>query len=75
MVIGPASAECDNSFDGVVSEALFTTGTLRYRIKIGGTGISILVRIPSHPGEEVLKEGTPIQLGWDVHMSTLLATP
>ncbi|MBS7541005.1 ABC transporter ATP-binding protein [Ancylobacter lacus] len=73
IILGEAARGRDNHFLGTVEEAVFTTGTLRYRIRLPGSDGVITVRVPSHPGIELLSPGTGIDIGWDAAMAVIIA--
>ncbi|GLK86129.1 ABC transporter ATP-binding protein [Ancylobacter defluvii] len=73
IAIGASARERDNHFLGVVEEAVFTTGTLRYRVRLPGTDGALTVRVPSHPGIELLPPGASVDIGWDATMAVTIA--
>ena len=73
ILLGPAAEQADNRFAGRVEEALFTTGSLRYRVRINGSSTVLTLRVPSHPGAEVLACGSAVTVGWNCDMTVLLA--
>ncbi|MCS0501211.1 ABC transporter ATP-binding protein [Ancylobacter mangrovi] len=73
IVLGPAARERDNHFLGVVEEAVFTTGSLRYRVRLPGSDSVLTVRVPSHPGIELLAPGSSVDVGWDATMAVTIA--
>jgi len=64
VVIGEAAATLDNSFEGRIEDTVYTTGSVRYRVRLDGTGHLITARIPSHPDILLMQPGEPVKIGW-----------
>ncbi|MCK0198142.1 ABC transporter ATP-binding protein [Ancylobacter sp. 6x-1] len=73
ILVGAEARGRDNHFLGVVEEAVFTTGTLRYRIRLPGTDGVLTVRVPSRPGIELLAPGASVDIGWDASMAVTIS--
>ncbi|WP_158816866.1 ABC transporter ATP-binding protein [Methylocapsa sp. S129] len=63
VVLGAAS-KCANSFSGVIEEVLYTTGSIRYRVRLADTQTLLTARIPSHPDIALLAHGERVEVGW-----------
>ncbi|MCB4767127.1 ABC transporter ATP-binding protein [Ancylobacter sp. Lp-2] len=73
IALGAAAQGRDNRFLGTVEEAVFTTGTLRYRVRLPGSDGLVTVRVPSLPGIELLAPGSSVEIGWDAAMAVTIA--
>jgi putative spermidine/putrescine transport system ATP-binding protein len=63
VIVGDAADKLDNSYDGVITEALYTAGSVRYRITtLGGSGL--VSRILPHTGFTLYSVGTRVKVGW-----------
>jgi putative spermidine/putrescine transport system ATP-binding protein len=71
--LGKDALGSDNVFDGVVEDAVFTTGSVRYRITLARTDHSLTARTPSRPGIEVMQAGQPVKVGWNRDAALLLS--
>jgi len=72
VVIGDDAASCANSFAGTVTESVFTTGSVRYRVRLDDTAVVITARLPSHPGIALMSVGTRTRLGWRPESAALV---
>lgn len=70
--LGAAAGQCDNQFEAQVMEAMFTTGSVRYRVRLERSGALLTVRVASHPAIELLPAGTTVAVGWNTHMAALV---
>jgi putative spermidine/putrescine transport system ATP-binding protein len=70
--LGAAAAGCDNQFEARVVEAMFTTGSVRYRVRLERSGALLTVRVASHPALELLATGTAVRVGWNTAMAALV---
>lgn len=70
--LGVAAGQCDNQFEAQVMEAMFTTGSVRYRVRLERSGALLTVRVASHPAIELLPAGTTVAVGWNTHMAALV---
>jgi putative spermidine/putrescine transport system ATP-binding protein len=71
MLLGHDADKADNSFDGIVEDAVFTTGSVRYRLKLAGTNHTLTARIPSRPDVVLMRPGQSVRVGWH-HREALL---
>lgn len=71
IVLGAKAKDLRNCYQGLVTEATFTTGSVRYRVTIGNN-IPLTVRVATHPGIPLVDPGTSVPVGWDpASVSTL----
>lgn len=70
--LGVAARGCANQFTATVVEAMFTTGSVRYRVRLEQSGALLTMRVASHPAIELLATGTTVQVGWDTAMAALV---
>jgi putative spermidine/putrescine transport system ATP-binding protein len=71
IVIGEAAAGLANSFAALVIEAVFTTGSVRYKVRIGDDKV-LTVRTPVSPGAALYEPGTTMKVGWDAQAMCVL---
>jgi putative spermidine/putrescine transport system ATP-binding protein len=64
VLLGPEARGADNVFQGVVEEAVYTAGSIRYRVRVGEGRAVVTVRRPSRPGTRLLSPGTQVEVGW-----------
>ena len=64
VVLGPQARGLDNCFEGLVEDAVYTAGTIRYRVRLARHGSVLLVRVPSRLGISVMSPGESVDLGW-----------
>jgi putative spermidine/putrescine transport system ATP-binding protein len=62
----------ENRFRGTVSEAVYTAGSIRYRVKIAD-GVVLTLRVQSRHGVRVYAVGDPVEVSW--RASTTLVIP
>jgi putative spermidine/putrescine transport system ATP-binding protein len=62
-----------NSFTGTVVESVFTTGSVRYRIRLDDAAVVVTARLSSHPGIALMPVGTRTRLGWHAASAALVA--
>jgi putative spermidine/putrescine transport system ATP-binding protein len=73
IVIGDEAQQMDNVFAGQVEDAVYTTGSIRYRIRLDGTDLLLTVRIPSRPDIVLLETGQKVTVGWNRRDALLVA--
>jgi putative spermidine/putrescine transport system ATP-binding protein len=61
----------ENRLDGTVADIVYTAGTLRYRIRLGGA-CHITVRHPSSHAAPDLAVGQPVAVSWRAHDTLLI---
>ena len=71
IVMGAMAASLANSFAALVVESVFTTGSVRYKVRIGD-GTVLTVRMPVHPGIALHEPGTTVNVGWDAQALCVL---
>jgi putative spermidine/putrescine transport system ATP-binding protein len=71
IVIGHAAGAAANSIAGQVVDVIYTAGTLRYRVDVGG-GHVVTVRRPSQRQAAVIEVGAPVHLSWDAADTLLI---
>ncbi|WP_137390582.1 ABC transporter ATP-binding protein [Rhodoligotrophos defluvii] len=64
IALGSAAAGLDNSFEGIVEDTVYTTGSVRYRIRLADTAHVMTARIPSRPDIALMQPGDRVQIGW-----------
>jgi putative spermidine/putrescine transport system ATP-binding protein len=64
IVLGGTSADVENQLVGVITEATFLAGTVRYRVQVEDFATDFVVRVPSHLGVSVLPVGAKTSIGW-----------
>jgi putative spermidine/putrescine transport system ATP-binding protein len=62
--LGEAARVEANVFQGVVEDAVYTAGSIRYRVRLDGTGSVVTIRTASQPGMSLHRPGEPIEVGW-----------
>ena len=72
ICLGPAALHCDNQFEAVVVDAMFTTGSVRYRVRLERSGALLTIRVASHPAIELIAEHSIVTVGWNSAMATLV---
>jgi hypothetical protein len=71
---GVSMSPYHNMFMNAAPGDVVTTGALRYRLRLGGDGGStVTIRMPSHPGVELLAPGTGATAGWDAAMAVTIS--
>jgi putative spermidine/putrescine transport system ATP-binding protein len=63
VAISAMAGDHANLFEGVVVDAVFSTGSMRYRVDVAGT--MILVRTRSDRDGAAFAIGAPVYVGWD----------
>ena len=63
IVIAESAGARANSFSGTVVDAVFSTGSIRYRVSVAGQ--MLLVRAGSDRDRAAFQVGAPVHLGWD----------
>ncbi len=63
IVISGTAGSRANSFGGTVVDAVFSTGSIRYRVSVGSH--TLLVRAGSDRNGAAFPVGAPVHLGWD----------
>ena len=64
VMIGEDAYGLVNHFHGVVEERVYTTGTIRYRVRLDPYPTVVTVRVPSRLGIELLDPEARIDVGW-----------
>lgn len=72
VVIGDNSKHLDNHFLCLVQESIFTTGSLRYKVRLPNSETLLTIRTPSHPGTPFAPPGSLIDVGWNAAMATIV---
>ena len=72
VTIGLKALDLDNVYKGVVCESLYTPGSIRYRVRLNGTGCMLKVRVLPQTDVEVFEPGSDVSLGWSVDDMTVL---
>lgn len=62
QITGTASA--DTVLQGTISEVVYLGETVKYRIVVDDT-LTLIVRWPFHPSEDMLTLSDPVTVGWD----------
>ncbi|MGE0213285.1 MAG: ABC transporter ATP-binding protein [Parvibaculaceae bacterium] len=70
--IDTAGAGAENRMKGEVVDAVYTAGTVRYRVKIGSE-TTLIVRVPSRHGIRLLEPGEMVRVAWKAS-DTLVVT-
>jgi putative spermidine/putrescine transport system ATP-binding protein len=60
-----------NRVRGAVADAVYTAGTIRYRVRVGAAQ-DLSVKLPSLREAELLAVGRPVTLSWSVHDTRLI---
>lgn len=63
VIVGGEATHLDNSYEGVITEALYTAGSVRYRITTL-CGSDLVSRILPHTGFTLFSVGTRVKIGW-----------
>ncbi|WP_200841243.1 ABC transporter ATP-binding protein [Geminicoccus flavidas] len=63
----------DNRFAAQVEDAVYTTGSIRYRVRLDGSDLLLTVRIPSAPDIVLLEKGQKVTVGWSRRDALLVA--
>ncbi|MBS0560338.1 MAG: ABC transporter ATP-binding protein [Proteobacteria bacterium] len=63
IAIGEAADGHANSFQGTVIDAVFSAGSVRYRVDVAGC--TLLVRAGSDRTRNAFDAGAPVHVGWD----------
>jgi putative spermidine/putrescine transport system ATP-binding protein len=72
IVLGDEARHLPNAFTGTVTAAIFSTGSVVYRIGLG-QDVTLTVRTPSHPGIALRDQGSEITVGWHDSAMSILA--
>jgi putative spermidine/putrescine transport system ATP-binding protein len=67
----PAPDDDANRVRGAVADAVYTAGTIRYRVRVGAAQ-DLSVKLPSLREAELLAVGRPVTLSWSVHDTRLI---
>jgi putative spermidine/putrescine transport system ATP-binding protein len=62
--LGDAARAEANVFHGVVEDAVYTAGSIRYRVRLDGTVSVVTIRTASQPGMPLHRPGQPVEVGW-----------
>ncbi len=73
ILLGDQAQGMDNVFRGRVEDAVYTTGSIRYRVWLEGTDLLLTVRIPSRPDIALLEAGQKVTVGWNRRDALLVA--
>ncbi|MDF0661716.1 ABC transporter ATP-binding protein [Rhizobium sp. BC49] len=63
VVIGEDAARLPNAYEGLITESLYTAGSVRYRIT-APTGQSLVARALPHTGFQLYETGRTVKFGW-----------
>jgi putative spermidine/putrescine transport system ATP-binding protein len=63
IIVGSGSGSLENQYDGVVTESLYTAGSVRYRI-VTSCGASLIARTLPHTGFKLHEQGQFVKIGW-----------
>jgi putative spermidine/putrescine transport system ATP-binding protein len=62
-VIGEDRGSAENRFPGVVSDVVYTAGSVRYRVRLGDD-LVLTVRVPSRHGIVLKAIGDAVTVAW-----------
>ena len=62
--LGAEARGADNVFAGIVEDAVYTAGSIRYRVRIGPAPSVVTIRTASQPGTALLEPGQAVEVGW-----------
>ncbi|MDQ6434109.1 ABC transporter ATP-binding protein [Mesorhizobium sp. LHD-90] len=72
VTVGPKAKALDNAFAGTVRESLYTPGSIRYRVELDGTGLSLKIRVLPQADMEFYEAGSTVDIGWSADDMSLL---
>jgi putative spermidine/putrescine transport system ATP-binding protein len=70
--LGAEAEGADNVYTATVEDAVYTTGSVRYRLSIKGSSGVLISRTPTHPDMVLLKRGDETRIGWNLRDGILL---
>ena len=73
IVLGPEARGLDNVFQGTVEDVVYTTGSVRYRVRLEASDLLLVVRIPSRPDIMLMPCGERVAVGWGRRDALLVA--
>jgi putative spermidine/putrescine transport system ATP-binding protein len=63
VILGSGAIGLDNCYDGVITEALYTAGSVRYRVATH-CGFNLMSRALPHAGFKLCDVGAQVKVGW-----------
>lgn len=72
ITVGSKARGFQNIYRGVVREALYTPGSIRYRVELEGTGCALKVRVLPQGNLEFFEPGSRVDIGWSLDDMTIL---
>ncbi|MEI8181022.1 ABC transporter ATP-binding protein, partial [Aestuariivirga sp.] len=70
--LGAEAEGADNVYTATVEDAVYTTGSIRYRLRIKGSSGVLISRTPTRPDMVLLKRGEETRIGWNLRDGILL---
>lgn len=64
IVVGPDAEQTDNVFAAQVEEAVYANGSVRYRLRLDGSGHVVTARFSTRPDLVLMQPGQPTKVGW-----------
>lgn len=70
--IGKMLDGLDNIFTATLEDRVYTTGSVRYRVRLDASPHLLTIRVPSHPGIVLLDPGQRVMVGWNASDALLV---
>jgi putative spermidine/putrescine transport system ATP-binding protein len=72
IMIGDERGSAENRFPGVISDVVYTAGSVRYRVRLGGD-LVLTVRVPSRHGIVLQALGDAVTVAWRASDTIIVA--
>jgi len=70
--IAPLVEGLDNIFAATLEDRVYTTGSVRYRVRLHAAPHLLTVRVPTYPGIVLLEPGQQVMVGWNASDALLV---